>query len=219
MDSDLKTQSELEEIKKKISITTTYRVVYRNFKERQPVYKEIGLYFRKLIEHNSDMFRDMKVEVECSTENEAIHITSSENSSRSAAKNTCKKFIQQTAILLFRTKQKPLLQSLQKYMTDVVKYPWVVGELQNKLYVVITKDSIFNKLIVKSKFQELLGIGKDTVIGMTLLTKHQADLDNRVEMVRGVCNDEGYRLTVETGANCFFTPSIIRGTEVEPEKR
>jgi len=38
-------------------------------------------------------------------------------------------------------------------------------------------------------------------------------------MVRAVCNDEGYRLTVEARGNCFFTPNILRESEVDSDKR
>ena len=50
-------------------MATTFRVVYRDYKDRQPVYREIAMYLRKLMEHNKEIFTEMKVEVESSTEN------------------------------------------------------------------------------------------------------------------------------------------------------
>jgi hypothetical protein len=65
-----------------------------------------------------------------------------------------------------------------------------------------------NKLIFKTKFQEILGIGKDTSIGMALLKKNQPEFDYRVETIRNVCDDEGYRLSVEQPISCYFTQNI-----------
>lgn len=176
----MKTQSELEEIKKKLNIAATYRVVFHNYKQKQPLYRELAVYIRKLLDHNSEMFKIAKVEVELSLENEAVHVTSNENSVRAAAKNTVRKLIQQTIIMQFRLKHKMQLAVLHKYMTDIVKYPWVVAEVETNVILVVTKDSLFDKLILKSKFQELLGIGKGTVVGMTLLTKNECDIGTKI---------------------------------------
>jgi hypothetical protein len=51
----------------------------------------------------------MKVLVEISIENESFLVSSPESKNRVAAKNTCRKLIQQTTILLFKTKQKASL--------------------------------------------------------------------------------------------------------------
>lgn len=216
--SDCKTTSELEELNKRLSIATTFRVVYRSFKDQHPVYHEIAKYLRKMLDHNSQIFQDMKMDVEISVREEALHITGHDSKNRTAAKGTVKNFVQQTAILLFQVKQKVDLAALHKYLTNVVAFPWHLAELDPKLFVVITKDSILAKLLSKQKFQNLTEMGRNTTVGMTLLTKHLDDLSNRIQMVRAICNDEGYRLNVE-GSNCFFSANITSEKDVDPEKR